>query len=251
MHCPASLCAARHALLSADPVDVGAQSDLFGATAPAVARPSIAEQNGGSRVLPPRTYGDQAHGVTFRVWRCPPDRRRSGEVPLPTGKAAHQGVRDAGGPGARPAGKNPWMFSPRRFHEFLTEVEHAIIHTAAAFVALQRNRRPGQLHGLRRHARLGKPACSRPVQHDRTAAGPAPTRPGRRRAAALARRRTRSRVRTGRGPQPGDLHPGRSTPPGTPMVCTRPHPPRLRPRHRGHPHRMALPRLTSTTTTPI
>jgi hypothetical protein len=35
-----------------DPVDVGAQSDLFGATAPAVARPPITEQNGGSvRVL--------------------------------------------------------------------------------------------------------------------------------------------------------------------------------------------------------
>jgi hypothetical protein len=32
-----------------DPVDVGAQSDLFGATAPAVARPPITEQNGGSR----------------------------------------------------------------------------------------------------------------------------------------------------------------------------------------------------------
>jgi hypothetical protein len=31
-----------------DPVDVGAQSDLFGATAPAVARPPITEQNGGS-----------------------------------------------------------------------------------------------------------------------------------------------------------------------------------------------------------
>jgi hypothetical protein len=28
-----------------DPVDVGAQSDLFGATAPAVARPPITEQN--------------------------------------------------------------------------------------------------------------------------------------------------------------------------------------------------------------
>jgi hypothetical protein len=37
----------RNTLNSADPVDVGAQSDLFGATAPAIASPPIAEQNGG------------------------------------------------------------------------------------------------------------------------------------------------------------------------------------------------------------
>jgi hypothetical protein len=38
----------RNARSSADPVDVGAQSDLFGATAPAVASPPIAAQVGGS-----------------------------------------------------------------------------------------------------------------------------------------------------------------------------------------------------------
>jgi hypothetical protein len=37
-----------NARYSADPVDVGAQSDLFGATASAVARPPITEQNGGA-----------------------------------------------------------------------------------------------------------------------------------------------------------------------------------------------------------
>jgi hypothetical protein len=36
-----------NARYSADPVDVGAQSDLFGATAPAIASPPVAVQIGG------------------------------------------------------------------------------------------------------------------------------------------------------------------------------------------------------------
>jgi len=49
----------RNVLYSADPVDVGAQNDLFGATALAVASSDLGEQNeGGYRGLDPLLFAD-------------------------------------------------------------------------------------------------------------------------------------------------------------------------------------------------
>ena len=85
-----------------DPVDVGAQSDLFGATAPAVARPPITEQNGGSGAAVVRAFctlrnrlavsGTGPGWCGARIWRHAAARASSGRRLRGSGSAAGQRV---------------------------------------------------------------------------------------------------------------------------------------------------------------